>query len=210
MFYQRLLTFILLIMSSSISAGWVQMEAGYRPFNPKNPAEAAIFEEEADKHAAHSVSFHLTGLNADVLEKKLMESSNPKSPTYGKHMTRDEVRELTTDFEGLAKVETFLHDLNEQMIAEGFGEIKITKKTDSSITADAQIGTWERAFNTTFYRVKHTRHDGAEEMINRARQYFLPEELARHVRTVMGTVQMPVQLSHGPVRVGVRKLHADT
>jgi subtilase family serine protease len=195
-------------MSSSIAASWVQMEANYRPFNPHNPEGAAMFEEEADKHAAHSVSFHLTGLNADVLEKRLQESSNPKSPSYGKHMTRDEVRELTTDFEGLTKVEQFLHDLNEQMVAEGSGEIKVTKKTDSSITAEASIGTWERAFNTTFYRVKHAHGDGTSEMINRARRYFLPEELARHVRTVMGTVQMPVQLSRGPVRI-VKKLQAD-
>jgi ClpP class serine protease len=35
-------------------------------------------------------------------------------------------------------------------------------------------------------------------------------ELARHVRTVMGTVQMPVQLSRGPVKIGLKKLHADS
>lgn len=194
-------------MSADAQTRWVQMESNLKQMSPHNLASEMTFEVEADKGTMHDVSFYLIGKNADALEKHLAESSNPKHPNYGKHLTRDEVKGLTTDFEGLEKVRQYIAQVNEQLSAEGAGTINITKETDSSITAVAPIHAWEQAFNTKFFHIRYTRNDGSSEMINRAQRYFLPEELAAHVRMVMGTVQMPVQLTHGPVKIGLKKMH---
>ena len=204
-----LISFLVLSFILTMSTSWVQMEVGTRQSNFNNLGGEVLFEDESSKSEPHEVSFHLIGRNGDALEKHLMESSNPKSPTYGKHLTREEVREMTTDFEGLRKVEEFLQQLSQQASEESMGEVTITKKTDSAISAQAQIGVWEKAFNTTFFRVNHTKRDGTTEKINRARQYFLPEQLAGHVRMVMGTVQMPTELSRGPVKIPISKMHME-
>lgn len=183
------------------------METNLKQTSPHNLASEVAFEVEADKSTIHDVAFYLIGKNADALEKHLMESSNPKHPNYGKHLTKDEVKALTTDFEGLEKVRNYITQLNERLSAEGSEQINITKETDSSITAVAPIRAWELAFNTKFFNIRHTRQDGSSEIINRAQRYYLPEDLATHVRMVMGTVQMPVQLTHGPVKIGLKKMN---
>lgn len=177
--------------------------------NPHSLSSEISFDEESDKSTLHDVSFHLIGKNADALEKHLLESSNPKHPNYGKHLSKSEVRDLTTDFEGLEKVRTYLTQLNERLSSDGVGQIKISKETDSSITAVGPISAWEQAFNTKFFHIRHDRKDGTFEMINRAQSYSLPEDLATHVRMVMGTVQMPVELSRGPVKIGLKKMHPE-
>jgi hypothetical protein len=197
-----ILLFVLLSTMASTNAGWVEMEAGKRPDPSAMVEGSAQFEDEAEKGDTHSVSFHLVGRNADLLEKTLSEVSDPKHPRYGKYLTKEEVHEMTADTEGMTKIESYLQNLSSQAESEGLGKVEITKKTDSAITAEAKIGVWEKAFNTKFFKVRHTNtKDGNPEVINRAKQYFLPEDLVPHVRMVMGTVQIPVKLSRGPIRI---------
>lgn len=204
--YSILVLLFLIVMSTS-TAEWVEMEAGGKhKFDPLAESDLEShneFLEDAAKEDKHSVTFHLFGRNAELLERTVAEVSDPKHPRYGKYLTKEEVHEMTADVEGQQKVLSYLEQLSQEAEASGLGTIQITKKTDSTITAEAKIGVWEKAFNTVFFKVRHTDHrDGSTQVINRAKKYFLPEHLVPHVRMVMGTVQMPVPLSRGPIRRG--------
>lgn len=189
---------------------WSEMEPEVKSFNEKKLLGAEVaYESESDKSANHAVSFHFIGKNADLLEKFVNEVSDPHNPRYGKFMTQEEIRDLTMDKEGIEKVEAYINQINEQLQAEGIAPVHITKKTDSSITAEGPIGAWELAFNTTFFNTRHTDHEGKVSQLNRAKSYFLPSDLVPHVRMVTGTVQMPVPLHHGPVKIGLAKHHLE-
>lgn len=200
---------ILFTMSDAALPGWVEMEAEVKNSNAKKLGAEIAYESEADKSAYHAVTFQFIGKNADLLEKIVNEVSDPKNPKYGKHLSREEIRDLTMDAEGMEKVETYINQLNEQLASEGMSPVRISKKTDSSITAEASVGAWELAFNTTFFNTRHTDHEGKVSQLNRAKTYFLPAGLAPHVRMVSGTVQMPVPLHHGPVKIGLTKHHLE-
>lgn len=188
---------------------WLEMEPDVKSFNTKKLGAEIAYENESDKSANHAVSFHFIGKNADLLEKFVSEVSDPHNPKYGKYMNQEEIRDLTMDKEGIEKVETYINELNEHLQAEGIAPVRITKKTDSSIMAEGPIGAWELAFNTTFFNTRHTDHEGKVSQLNRAKSYFLPAELVPHVRMVTGTVQMPVPLHHGPVKIGLAKHHLE-
>ena len=210
LYYRSILLFIVIavICIFTSMASWVEMEAGLTDKYTENYIGGEVkYGEEADKQAHHSVTFHLIWKNPDQLAKHLEETSNPKHPNYGKHLTKEQVHDMTADVEGLTKIEQYIQDLNSQLPAEGLGEMRITKKTDSSVSVEAPVGAFEKAFHTTFYTVQHTHRDGKTETLNRAKQYHLPEELSEHVRMVTGTVQMPVQLSRGPVKIGLNRHH---
>jgi subtilase family serine protease len=200
-FYSKLFALIFLITMSCLSATeWVEMETSSRQkFVGFEPA----FGSEANKNELHTVSFHLKGRNNDVLEQKLSEISDPKHPNYGKHLTRDEIRALTTDQEGAAKILSYVDSLRSH--TENPESIKVVKQQDSAISVEASIGTWEQAFNTVFYQVTipSTRPGDAENdgqrVILRSKTYSLPSDLAQHVSMVEGTTQIPVEMHKKPI-----------
>lgn len=188
---------------------WLEMEPDVKVSNTKKLGSEVAYEGESDKSATHAVNFYFIGKNADLLEKFANEVSDPRNPKYGKYMSQEQIRDLTMDKEGIEKVETYINQLNEQLQADGLAHVRITKKTDSSITAEGPIAAWEMAFHTTFFNTRFTDHEGKVSQLNRAKSYFLPEELVPHVRMVTGTVQLPVPLHHGPVRIGLTKHHLE-
>jgi subtilase family serine protease len=174
-----------LLAQAVMATNWVEMEELTR-FD--SPFEA----QETDKAAPHQCTFHMVGLNGDVLEKFVADISDPRSANYGKHLRKDQVHEMTSDTEGMAKV-------TEYLVLNG---ATITKQSSSSITADATVGAWEQMLHTTFYNVPNPSVGRSTEgaVLHLARHYYLPDNIAPHVRTVMNTVQLPIVLSKGPVR----------
>ena len=47
----------------------------------------------------HKLVFYVKQRNADILSERLKEISDPKHPSYGKHMTKEQVNELTANKE---------------------------------------------------------------------------------------------------------------
>jgi len=140
-------------------------------------------------HISHTVVFAVKQLRMVELENALLDISNPISENYGKHWTRAQVGEFTSN---PAAVSAILEHLNSK-------DIKIDQRTlfDEFITATASVKVWEDMFNTVFntYAMKPETQaalNGAkDEMIIRCESYSLPVELMEHVQAVFKTVQIP-------------------
>jgi hypothetical protein len=124
----------LLLLAAVMAANWVEMERKARKFTSSPGGEV-----EAEKGLTKVFTFHLIGKNADTLEKYVAESSDPRSVNYGKHLTREQLQEMTSDTEGLAKIIEYL----------GSTGATVIKQTASSVTAEASIGSWEQLLHTT-------------------------------------------------------------
>jgi tripeptidyl-peptidase I len=135
----------------------------------------------------HEVIFAIQPKNMDELTRILHDVSDPESASYGYHLSKDEVNELTSNPEAHATVTSYLHASGVSVVSETLnGEY---------ITASAPISIWERFFNTVFYTFHQTHLDGDTHTVVRAEEYSIPRELDVHVEGVMNTIEIPI-LSH--------------
>ena len=123
----------------------------------------------------------------DELTRILHDVSNPESASYGYHLSKDEVNELTSNPEAHATVTSYLH-------ANGVSVLSETLNGEY-ITANAPIAIWERLLNTIFYTFHQTHFDGDTHTVVRAEEYSIPKELDAHVEGVMNTIEIPI-LTH--------------
>jgi subtilase family serine protease len=132
--------------------------------------------------SSHTVTFAVKLKNVDQLEATLYDVSNPDSPNYGKHWSREEIGNLVRNEEGSRKLRDYL-------TKEG---VKTTKCTpyDELITADAPISTWERLFHAEFHEFIHEDWEG--QVVHRASEYSLSEEINEHIEAVFEVVDLPV------------------
>jgi len=179
--------------------GWVKMEADSNDAvkatsnNNNMPMYQYVFtSNRSNPDAIHSCTFHLISLNSDYIEQYLNDVSNPTSKNYGKHLTKQQIDDLTIDHEGVSKVLAYLkaHD------------ITVTQQLSSSITCESSITKLELLFNTVFYDANNINH--STDVIHRAHEYYLPSDLVSHVSFVSGIMHLPVILHHGPVRVPLK------
>jgi subtilase family serine protease len=176
---------------------WVEMEPSTSSMNSKlikseaNPDSIHSFLGRANGELSHECVFHLNSPGHANLESLVNQISDPKSKMYGKHMTKSEMDAMLDYPEGKNAVTTYLNR---------FPHVSIKSQGSTSITASAPLSTWERVFNTQFHEVKSQVLKN-DESIYRATHYYLPKEIAPHIQMVTNTVQLPVALHHGPVRV---------
>jgi subtilase family serine protease len=138
----------------------------------------------ANPEAPHECTFHLKNPRQADLEALVLQISDPKSPMYGKHMTKDQIHELTRNVEGEKALEDFLHKIG----------AKITKRMSSAITASAPIGVWEQAFHTELHRLQSP---VIEHELVRAKHYYLPSDVAPYVQLVTDLIDLPVRIHRG-------------
>ena len=140
--------------------------------------------ERAGAEEIHDVLFVIKQNNLDVIEKTLLEVSNPRSATYGDYLTFEQVGELTRNDAGTKAVLDVLKQ---------HGAF-ITKQTPYGqyIKARSTVGVWEELLGTTFHRFHNSM---TNQTVNRALDVSIPEELAAHVTAVFGTVQFPLALA---------------
>lgn len=164
---------------------WVKMES-QRPKGYELFASTAQWGERVSSASEHECTFYLNNKNQHLLEEKLNQVSDPSNPMYGKHMTRDEIDALIKDDETENAVAHFIESIG----------ARITKRSSLSISATAPISVWENALHTEFFSVKmpHSEHS-----FTRAKEYSLPENISNYVASVMNTVQLPAEISRGPI-----------
>ena len=137
----------------------------------------------------HDLIFAVQQKNLDQIEKILNDVSDPHSPNYGKHLTKEEVNALTANNEGKKLVLEFLNNWNAVVVSSN----------DNYITAKATIEIWNQALSTTFYDYENVMKG---KTVQRCMEYSLPVELASQVASVMGTVQFPATVEIGHPRIG--------
>ena len=131
---------IILVMADASNIRWVEMEP--EESNRQHLLHPLNLIERADLEYVQACTFRLIGKNKDQLKQLLSESSNPKSRSYGKRMSKAEIDAMTTDYEGNEKITAYLN---------GAGA-NITKQTPSSISAEAPLSIWESLLHTEFFR----------------------------------------------------------
>jgi hypothetical protein len=143
----------------------------------------------------------LLELTVDVIENTAMiaqvlnEIANPKSPNYGKTLSKDEISRLALLPEDKAIVLNWIRSFpdhtrvhyKERDGAEG-----------SHIAVIAPLSTWENQLFTTFHF--YSKKTNPAERVIRAEEYSLPEAVASSVAAVHPVVQFPLRVHHGPLR----------
>lgn len=141
-------------------------------------------DTHGDKSLRHQVIFAVQQKNLDSLTDILIDVSSPSSANYGKHWTRAQIAELTSNPLAASEVSAFLetHDI----------EVIAVSRHHNYITASATLAQWEVFFRTEF----HVFHDKVHELfVFRALEHSLPSPLAQHVMGVFGVSDYFVDLS---------------
>lgn len=133
----------------------------------------------------HEVIFAVYQRNLPEIERILYDVSSVESANYGKHLSREEVHELTRNDMATAAVHAFcqMHGLH----------VDHTSAYGEYIVASAPIAVLNRVLGTDFVRLAHaTRGD-----VVRSRTYRLPLELVPHVRHVLNVIELPSREAPG-------------
>lgn len=152
--------------------------------------EDVYYVSTAPKEQRHRVIFAVKQKNMDKLTRTLYDVSDPNSANYGRHWTKQQVGEFTTNPEAYEAVIAYLQGI------PGTEIIKVTPFKEY-ITVDAPVHAWEDMFQTKFHFYKlsksfHERDPENDKVIIRTTEYSLPRELTAHVFAVFNIVQFPV------------------
>lgn len=142
-----------------------------------------IREKRSAPSDFHDVTFSVKLANLEEMERLFLDISNPSSPNFGKHMTKDEVDDLTANPTALQ----FVHDHLKSMGATILPDQSLGPY---NIKARAPIALWESMFNTEFYAYSHVSGHSSGSVV-RAEKYSVPTILDAHVSSVFNTIQTP-------------------
>jgi len=136
------------------------------------------------------VIFMLKNRNADLLKQTLYAVSDPRSPRYGKHLTLDQIADMT------APPRQVINDVIFFLKAQGINNVQLTKSRDILV---ARMSTLEasRIFQIKYAHYRHTTGLTAECSPG---PYSLPTHIAQHVDFVSGIVGFPDVQTRPPVR----------
>lgn len=183
---------IILLVAASLAAHAVAgaddwqlrapMEAGVGRAN--QPAEWSIGDRAAaDSRITLSFALHHTGL--DELESTLYAVSDPDSPRYGKHLTRDQVNEMVAPrLEDVAVLRAWLTDA-------GVAREAVTVLPGNDwLEVDTTVSKAEDLLQATY----HVYHRTTGETTLRCASYSLPAQVASAVAFVGPTIRFPAPL----------------
>jgi tripeptidyl-peptidase-1 len=152
------------------------------------PTNGYIKKVQTDSSTEIELVFAIQQKNLEEIEKILNDVSDPKSSNYGKHLTKQEVDELTVNREGHALVLEYLNNINALIVSSN----------PNYITTTASASIWNNALSTTFYEYENINPNQLQlKTVNRCEQYSLPENIIKQVSSVLNTVQFPVPMNIG-------------
>lgn len=156
--------------------------------------------ERAAHFQTHDVRFFVKKRNIDEVERLLNDVSYPSSANYGKHMTQQEVVDLTSNPESYREVVEYLTAVGATIIPYD--------KLGECITARASVGLWERVLNTNFHSYSMTPFSADEDVdphardkaitVLRADKYSVPREIDSHISYAYNIVDIPFRISMTP------------
>ena len=158
--------------------------AGYHERASPLHLARAVQRERASPGLVHEVVFAVWQRGVEALEARLRDISDPTSPSFGMHMTHDEIAAVTNTNHSAGRVVEVLESRGATIVRSTLhGEY---------ITASWTVRGWETLFSAEFY---HFEHAGGK--VVRATEYSLPAELQGHVMAVFNTVQVRLSPQSG-------------
>jgi len=135
------------------------------------------------------------------LHDHLMAVSSPDHASYGKHLTRDELANLTAVPDGVETVTKYL-------AASGVHKstIAISPTHDAVTVGELPCFLAETLFSTTIHHFKHNTYKMAVHRASKG--YSLPESVAKHVRLVAPLARLP-SIHYNPHREKINSSDAN-
>jgi tripeptidyl-peptidase I len=131
----------------------------------------------------HEIVFVIRLRNMEGLTDVLHDVSNPESPNYGQHLTREQVTNMTINIESRDAV---LHYLSTSGLV-----VKMVTSGGEFVIAQAPITVLEKFFKTEFYHFEMSSDSGHNRGFVRADVYSIPSALDMHVESVLNIVEVP-------------------
>jgi tripeptidyl-peptidase-1 len=159
-----------------------------------------VKKERADPTHVHEVIFEVAHVKHAELEQIALDISDPDSPNYGKHWTRQNIADFVDCYDSQKAIASYMKGQNIEIVEQSpWGD---------EITAKAPIAVWEQVFSTNFHNFEqhhsksNTQRKGMvpETVVSgfvRAMQYTLPAEIEEHVEAAFNTVQFTPRSVHG-------------
>jgi tripeptidyl-peptidase I len=139
----------------------------------------------------HEIIVVVKQRNMDLVETMLHDISNPESPNYGQHLTREQVTDMTINIEACDAVKLYL--------ALSGLVVKDVSPGGEFVTAEAPIPILEKFFKTEFYHFEISSTKGQNRRYVRADKYSIPSELDLHVESVLNIVEVPNETYIKPI-----------
>ena len=136
-----------------------------------------------DGEIEHDVLFAVKPRNMNVLLEILQKVSDPKSRSYGKFKTHEEVAQIYSNMEGVRAIESYF-TLNSVQILH-------TTLYGDFISARASLSKWETILSTKFYAYRHV--SAEYPPIYRAINYTLDHMIEEHISAVFHVVNFPTR-----------------
>ena len=135
----------------------------------------------------HKLTFVVRHKNMDEIAAILTDISNASSQNYRRHLSKEQIDNLTSNKESRAAVVSYLVSIGASVSSE--------VQSWEYITATAPVGLWGFFFKSTFYKYYQLQHDGSKKEFIRAHKYWLPTEMNDHIESVFNIIQLPHRLS---------------
>ncbi|PLW36506.1 hypothetical protein PCASD_06444 [Puccinia coronata f. sp. avenae] len=154
---------------------------GFRLFET-HQAPKSFTKRQIDPSHKHSInlSIGLKSNGIEVIKKRLIQSSDPLSASYGQHITHDEYKQLSTPPQATLNLVT--NWLSSHGLSQS--EINWSDNKDWVTIKELPLRKAEEMLNTTYSYYQHN-DDG--EILLRTESYSLPHQLHSHVELVQPT-----------------------
>jgi subtilase family serine protease len=133
--------------------------------------------------SVHEVVFVIRQRNMVELTRILNDISDPESPEYGQHLTREKVTSMTVNPESRDAVLSYLSTVG--------SKVKLVTRGEDFIIAEAPVTVWEEFFKAEFFTLQQTLPNGQTHEVVRANGYSIPSELHAHVESVLNILEIP-------------------
>ncbi|TQS34820.1 hypothetical protein Golomagni_04782 [Golovinomyces magnicellulatus] len=176
-----------LLLATSHAHTHSKLEDEYRVFERLDgipPPWILKENEHVDKNQPFKLRIHLRNLNMESFQQKVLDISTPSHPSYGKHMSREEVNKYLAP-----RRQSF--DLVQQWLMKQYVG-NVTIENDWFIL-ESTIGMIEKLLDTT-YRIYENTETG--QLTLRTISYNLPIYLHPHIDIVAPTIKFSIPSVH--------------
>ena len=133
--------------------------------------------------SVHEVVFVIRQRNMEELTGILNDVSDPESPNYGQHLSREKVTNMTSNPESRDAILSYLSSIG--------SKVKSVTRGGDFIIAEAPVAVWEEQFKAEFFTLQQTLPSGRTHEVVRADAYSIPSELHKHVESVLNILEIP-------------------
>lgn len=154
--------------------------------------------ERAQPHILKPLLFAIKQSNLDVIEKTLLEVSDPDSPSYGQYLSLEQVGYIIHNSEALQAVKSYL-------VAHGVHESQIEVTANGEFaTVRVPVSIAEALLDAKFYVFANAA--APDVQVLRTDAFTVPEALEAHVDFIGETIEFPSirsrHMHRGPIKNG--------